>query len=216
MLFNHLSFCYYRGLVVSFRRILVLFFVFVSLKTLALPLSDLQTGDIILLDMDCFSCELIENETGGPFSHSGIVLKLGSQVYVAQSLGSVHHIPLQAFLGYSNKVPHVIRPKHINFSKKRKLLENYKRKYLGMDFDHDYVWDDEKLYCSEFIYKLLKSVYAIEKFKPTPMTYDKNPKGWEIYFGGKLPPSGKLGLSPNDFFFSTGFDDDFKDMGPLY
>lgn len=190
---------------------MAIFILFASLKSLALPTDQLQTGDIILLDLDCYSCRLIEEQTGGPYSHSGIVLKYGTKFFVAQSLGSVHHVPLQAFLGFSQKPVQVMRPKNLNFAAKNELLDIYQNQFLGLPFDHDYVWDDEKLYCSEFIYKLLSSVYAFENFRPLPMSFDKNPAQWRGYFGGE-PPTGKLGLSPNDFYYSS----DFKDMGLLY
>lgn len=193
-------------------RLILIMSIFASLKTLALPMDELKTGDILLLDMDCYSCDLIEKQTNGPFSHSGIVLKLGNQVYVAQALGTVHHLPLQRFLNYSHKPIQVIRPKYINYTKRRRLIQSYQANFFNMPFDHDYTWDDEKLYCSEFIYKLLKSVYAIEDFAPTPMKYDVNEDGWRRYFGGKEPPHGQLGLSPNDFYRSS----DFIEMGPLY
>lgn len=186
--------------------------IFASLKTLALPMDELKTGDILLLDMDCFSCELIEKQTNGPFSHSGIILKYGTKVYVAQSLGIVHHLPLAKFLRYTNKPVQVVRPKFINFTKRRALLESYQNDFLNMPFDHEYTWDDDKLYCSEFIYKILKSVYAIENFAPKPMRYDVNEDGWRRYFGGNEPPHGQPGLSPNDFYRSS----DFVEMGPLY
>ncbi len=192
-------------------RFMALFSIFASLNSLALPKESLKTGDIILLDMDCFSCELIEQQTGGPFSHSGIVLKHGSRYFVAQSLGNVHHIPLKNFLSYSRKKAQVMRPKYLSYAMRKQLLANYQEKYMGQPFDHDYIWDDEKLYCSEFLYKLLKSVYAIVDFVPKPMSYDKNTDAWERYFG-KKPPTGLPGLSPNDFYYSS----DFEDMGLLY
>lgn len=60
--------------------------------------------------------------------------------------------------------------------------------YLGRPFDRGYTWDDERLYCSELIAKLLN-------ISPLPMEFDPElwPKAYE-----KL--RGQPGLSPDDIY----------------
>lgn len=60
------------------------------------------------------------------------------------------------------------------------------RQYLGRPFDHYYLWDDEALYCSELIAKLLGIM-------PEPMIFDS-----EIW--GEHPAQGLLGISPGQVF----------------
>lgn len=59
--------------------------------------------------------------------------------------------------------------------------------YLGIAYDKDYLWDNNRLYCSELVSKLLD-------LEPRPMRFDGS------YWKGRDPsdlPNGKLGSSPD-------------------
>lgn len=60
-------------------------------------------------------------------------------------------------------------------------------KFLGMPFDRNYEWDDEKLYCSELIAKILN-------IAPMPMEFYS-----EMW--GDHPNRGELGISPDEIYF---------------
>ena len=70
----------------------LIIFLLVSLSTncFGLTINDLQTGDVVLLSLNCMECRVIESETNSLFSHSGVVVKdQDNIVRIAQSLGSV-------------------------------------------------------------------------------------------------------------------------------
>lgn len=182
------------------------------LNILAIPLNidTLETGDVILLDLDCWSCSLIEDETQGPFSHSGLVFRNDNSIHIGQSLGEVYLLEINSFLALSNKKATVLRPRKINAKHKKDLKELYFTKYEGVVFDHDYTWGDDSYYCSEFIYKILNDSLKFKKFSPKPMSYLRNWNLWTQYFG-HTPPQGKMGISPNDFYRSS----EFKIIGEL-
>lgn len=164
----------------------------------------LKTGDILLVDMDCWSCQLIEDETFGPYSHSGLVINIGDKTYIGQSLEKVYLLELKYFKNFSTKPLMHLRPKAMNEKGRKKLIHRYQTYYDGIAFDHDFEWGDDSLYCSEFIYKLLDDVLDFENFLPRPMEYGRNWQAWRQYFR-KDPPQGELGISPNDFFRSSEF-----------
>ncbi|MFX3675783.1 MAG: YiiX/YebB-like N1pC/P60 family cysteine hydrolase [bacterium] len=132
-----------------------------SLILLSLSLSaqafELRPGDVLLIELRCYSCSIIADETGSRFSHSGVVLaKQGEQYLVAQALGQVHATTLEKFKSQKTKLSSmlVLRPK--SFSPSEKLLNVFNRDWSGIPFDSNYTWDDEKLYCSEFVAKFLE------------------------------------------------------------
>lgn len=174
------------------------------LQVACLNIGAFEVGDVILLDLDCYSCQKIEDETFGPYSHSGLVLEVNGKKVVAQSLSSVHHVSIKAFLGFSNKPALHLRP--INISKDQQIIlnETYQEKYFGQLFDHDYLWDNDTYYCSEFIYKLLSDAHVLKDLAPSVMDFSRNYDFWKIYFHSE-PPQGELGISPNDFFRSSDF-----------
>ena len=79
---------------------------------------EIRAGDVILLPLYCYTCEILESETGSPFSHSGVVLEDESgDLVVAEALGDTHWVPLAEFLGRTEKekMAGLYRPKEFHF-----------------------------------------------------------------------------------------------------
>jgi hypothetical protein len=162
-----------------------------------------KVGDVILLDLDCFSCQRIEDETGSRFSHSGVVISNGRTLFVAQSLRNVHHLKLEDFLKMTPKYV-VLRTKKNIQNFKMNHWEVYKEKFYKLPFDHHYLWDDKSLYCSEFIYKFMSSLINFSDLNTYPMDFTRNWEFWTRYFG-QTPPQDMPGISPEDFIKSSDF-----------
>lgn len=167
---------------------------------------ELRSGDLILIELNCWSCALIEEETQSEFSHSGLLLKNPAGEWrVLESLGEVRDVSLQSFLARVRDQDSVLlRRSHESFFfDGEQAWENYEREWKGLPFDSAFLWNnfndqgDELLYCSEFIAKFLDQ-YMIMPGTPTPMTYHRNRDAWVRYFGS-LPPEGELGNSPASF-----------------
>ena len=73
------------------------------------------------------------------------------------------------------------------------LTEEEVAPFLGRAFDFQYDWDNEKTYCAELIAKLLG-------LEPKTMTFQGS--RWPRQF--RRRNRGRLGLSPDDVFFSSG------------
>lgn len=185
-------------------------FLFISLTILssvdARAKLDFKSGDVLLVSLNCYTCALIERSTNGPYSHSGLIIKRGKQVYVAQALGPVHMLELSTFLAQTKPgtlVAH-LRPQN-SFS-----LNDIERAYAhfeGTPFDRDYLWDDEKLYCSEFIAKFFNFLRPGSLF-PSPIEYGEDDEIWRNLLGSRYN-GGELGNSP----VSLLHDPFFKLMG---
>ncbi|SHE54363.1 YiiX/YebB-like N1pC/P60 family cysteine hydrolase [Dysgonomonas macrotermitis] len=76
--------------------------------------------------------------------------------------------------------------------------------HIGTGYDYGFVVDNDKYYCSELIYEILKEANnGVEVFSLAPMTFRSKgttttTKGWIEYFNKhNLPiPEGELGISP--------------------
>ncbi|EQC48022.1 YiiX/YebB-like N1pC/P60 family cysteine hydrolase [Bacteriovorax sp. Seq25_V] len=187
------------------RNITLSIIVFGCLNIVARDYQDLQVGDVLLLDLDCYSCQRIEDETFGPYSHSGIVVEVNGELVIAQALSTVHHLRVSAFLKFSPKKALHLRPKKMTNSKQKNLSHNYMNKFYGAEFDHDFLWDNDSFYCSEFLFKLLDSVNVLSDLKALPMNFERNYDFWNIYFDHGVP-QGEIGISPNDFYRSSDFE----------
>lgn len=185
------------------RKLILAFLFIVPFQTLAFSIQDFQVGDVILLDLDCPSCQIIEDETGSRFSHSGVVISNGREMLVAQSLGKVHFVRIKNFLNFTPKYV-VIRPTGNLRNFKKDHWKLFKKKYENIEFDHDYEWDDETLYCSEFLFKFMRELINFKDLTTYKMDYTRNWDFWTRYFG-HTPPQGKIGLAPDDFYRTSDF-----------
>ncbi len=181
----------------------------------------LRDGDIILQPLSCYSCYAIAIEEGGPYSHMGLVIKLKKKDYVIESLAKVSMIPLELFLKRSTQKRSyiVLRNHELNqlylknktqfYQFVKSLKKSFFTKFQDLPYDKSFLWDNfdenekEKLYCSEFVTKILNP-YLKEKIKTKKMSFRKMRDFWERYFQGRVP-EGKEGNSPMDFFRSPLF-----------
>lgn len=186
------------------KSLILLLFMF-SAPSFAL---NLLPGDVILIELRCYSCSIIADETHSKFSHSGVVIgKQGHQTLVAQALGAVHTTTLENFLKQKVKGTRglVLRSEKLNVSAKQLSLE-FNHHWRGISFDSNYTWDDEKLYCSEFVSKFLE-VFLGPVLPPKPLDFSRN---WDYWSSVMNPvPQGEPGNSPGDLersdvFFHVG------------
>lgn len=171
-----------------------------------------RTGDVLLIPLNCYSCRYIESETGAPYSHSGVLLKVAGVWRVAQSLGEVSTLSVERFLSMGRKGEKalVLRNSFLNKSaSEAKMARVFEEDFQGLGFDSEYRWNNfaedgsELLYCSEFITKFLNR-FLTKKIKPGIMDYSQNWDYWFQYFNGAVPQN-EAGNSPADFFFSKDF-----------
>jgi hypothetical protein len=176
----------------------ILFFISTYISAL-----ELKVGDVILLDLDCYSCQRIESETNSRFSHSGVVISDGEELFVAQALSNVHHLSVRDFLKMTPK--YVVLRTSRNLSKfKKDHWKVYLNNFYKLPFDYDYLWDDETLYCSEFIYKFMSELISFKDLSTYKMDFTRNWDFWTRHFG-TTPPQGMPGISPEDFNRSGDF-----------
>jgi hypothetical protein len=109
-----------------------------------------QTGDIVLQDLKSLSSEAIKLATDSPYSHCGLVSVEGDSAFVIEAVGPVRKIPLEQWIANGEGLYSVLRLKEgNNVDEAIRIAE----KYLGLPYDHKYLWGDDEFYCSELVYK---------------------------------------------------------------
>lgn len=172
--------------------------------------TDLRVGDILLQPTDCWSCTLIEQEHDTIYSHLGIVLQVTPSVLVAESLGKVRLLSLEAFDAKTQKNQNLLvmrynNPALVDYfeNQNARLLDLFRTEFEGKPYDKEFLWNNfdengvEKLYCSEFISKFLQAFAGLEP-KVRKMHFTKNRDLWSRYFKGQIP-DGKWGNAPSDY-----------------
>lgn len=180
-----------------------------------ISLQELQSGDLLLLPLDCRLCRLIRDEENTNYSHIGVVI--GDQI--AEAWGSVKLTSTVEFT-HRKLIPNtpikVLRdPTHAsNSSTETSLLNYFYSNFNGIDYDGYFIWNSDQnpndaMYCTEFAYFFLNP-FHFNLPEPKPMHYQANRSDWIRYFL-KLnpplpdPPDLQPGLSPGDFERHPGF-----------
>jgi len=182
----------------------------------------LQPADVVLIQLHCYSCQVIANDGGEGFSHSGIVLSdpQNENVMIGQSISTTEAVSLSAFLAQGKKggMVAVFRAKELNAlnsseSAKLSFILNkvFRENYLGTRFDPEFLWNNvdhngrELLYCSEMITKLLNTILR-RPLIPEPMHFSERYFDfWTKYFKDRIP-EGHPGTSPGSFVRSELFE----------
>ena len=185
-----------------------LMILFSLLLTFSGQAAQLRVGDVLLQPLNCWACTLIEVEENSLYSHMGIVIS-ENPVLVAEAYGPIRALPLEQFLGKTEKGQKVgvlrfkdqkIRSK---FTMHGDQLRELFKTYQGLPFDDEFLWSNfneqgqELYYCSEFVTKFLEPFLGIQ-LPLKRMEFLKNRQLWEIYFKGKIP-DGEWGNSPADY-----------------
>lgn len=167
------------------------FFIFIW-PLLGLWLYNPEVGDVVFQPLPLGSdlVKAIEGTTHSSLSHCGVITKRNNQWYVIEALEMVRYQPLYQWIKQGRlsrfavyRLDHRYKPQITNFIEKVKMYEN-------RPYDSRYRMDDEKIYCSELVYKAFRDATGEELGKLVSLgQLDWKPYADIIrkYEGGALP-----------------------------
>ena len=122
-------------------------------------------GDIIFQSSQSEQCEAVRIATNSKFSHCGIIFNENGKSYVYEAIQPVKKTLLSDWIthGLDNKYV-VARLKDttlLNADNVAKMKE-YGKKEFNKEYDIYFEWSDEKIYCSEYVWKIYKNGANIE------------------------------------------------------
>ena len=128
--------------------------------------SALQNGDIIFQTSQSTQSKAIQHATGSSFSHMGIIYIHNDKPYVYEAIQPVTLTDLDKWIQRGEKGRYTVkRLKNSKQILKPDVLAKMKRigeKYQGKDYDLYFGWSDEKMYCSELVWKIYKEALNLE------------------------------------------------------
>ena len=175
------------------------------------PENGYQTGDIIFQTSKSTQSKAIQLATKSMYSHCGLIYKMGNKYFVYEAVGPVKITPLENWIarGSENKfvVKRLINSAQILTPAALKKLKQEGEKYNGKKYDISFEWSDDKIYCSELVWKMYKKATGIEigktqklnEFDLTSTTVKEIMK--KRY--GKNVPLNEIVISPQSIFESN-------------
>lgn len=122
-----------------------------------------QEGDITFQTSRSSQSVAIQRATSSPYSHVGIVLFRKGKPYVFEAIQPVSYTPLKAWLDHGMDEHYVIKRSRKPLSDKAVArLHRYAAKYQGKPYDLTFEWSDDRIYCSELVWKLYQQAAGIE------------------------------------------------------
>ncbi|MBI5380589.1 MAG: hypothetical protein HZA31_01690 [Opitutae bacterium] len=120
---------------------------------------DIREGDILFQSLPrCELVDTIEDATYSSFSHCGIVAKTADELVVIEAIGPVRETPISSWIGQGRGNRFSAYRLAPEFAAKIPAILSAARGYLGKPYDIHYRFDDDRIYCSELIFKAFRTV----------------------------------------------------------
>jgi uncharacterized protein YycO len=119
---------------------------------------DIETGDIIFQTSLSTQSKAIQQATNSIYSHCGIIFKQDNKLYVYEAVQPVKITPLDKWIARGEGGHFVIkRLKNAQAILTPAVLNNMQKTgaaFIGKNYDAYFEWADERIYCSELIWKI--------------------------------------------------------------
>jgi uncharacterized protein YycO len=122
-----------------------------------------HAGDIVFHTSTSSQSQAVQAATKSPYSHMGIVLFHKGKAHVFEAVQPVKFTPLQTWLDRGKGKHYVVkRLKSPMGEAALQKLDNEAKRYQGKPYDLTFEWSNERIYCSELVWKLYQSAAGIE------------------------------------------------------
>lgn len=169
-----------------------------------------RNGDLVFQTSLSDQSKAIQIATKSEYSHCGIVYKKGEDIFVFEAVQPVKLTPLKKWIERGKRRHFVVkRLKNEGLLDNRDNLERLRtegEKFLGKDYDLTFEWSDDRIYCSELIYKVFDRALDVKLGELQPLKdFDlSNPivnKKMKERYGKDIPLREKV-ISPHSIFES--------------
>lgn len=171
---------------------------------------EIHDGDIIFQVSLSSQSKAIQQATKSKYSHCGIIYKDKGKYYVYEAVQPVKLTPLKNWIARGKGEHFVVKRLRdadkiltpVNLAKMKKEGE----KFRGRNYDLTFEWSDDKIYCSELVWKIYKRATGLEVGKlqtlgEFDLTSDIVREKLKERYGNKLPKD-EIVISPASIYES--------------
>lgn len=171
---------------------------------------EIKNGDLIFQTSVSKQSKAIQLATKSKYSHCGIIYKKDSKFFVLEAVQPVKNTPIEKWIARGLNGKYVIKrlrnaDKILNANVLSKM-EEIGSQFIGKNYDSTFEWSDDKIYCSELIWKIYQRATGIEIGKPQKLiNFDLSniavKKKLKDRYGDKIPTD-EIVISPASIFDS--------------
>jgi len=177
--------------------------------------AQLQNGDIVFQTSHSAQSLAIQKATHSRYNHVGIVFFRAGKPYVFEAVKTVRYTPLDKWLAQGSAgqcaVKRLNNAKRIlnkgNLAKLRQAAAGLQ----GKPYDPKFEWSDERIYCSELVWKIYKrglgiQVGRLRKLRDFDLSDPLVKAMLKERYGSNVPMNESV-ISPGDMFASDNLTD---------
>lgn len=173
--------------------------------------NDFQSGDIIFQTSTSSQSEALQIATKSRYSHVGIIYCQDGKYFVFEAVQPVKLTPLSDWIKQGDNGHYVVKRlkdhKKILTESVLKKMKQMGEKYKGRNYDIYFEWSDERIYCSELVWKIYKQAAGIEigrlqKLGDFDISHPIVKQKLEERYGDH-PPLNETVISPGSIFDSN-------------
>lgn len=126
----------------------------------------IQEGDLIFQISQSAQCIAVQAATKSSYSHCGILFKEDGKWLVLEAVQPVKYTPLKSWIESGKNNHYVVK----RLKESEKILtpeviaamKKEGKSHIGKNYDITFEWSDNKMYCSEIIWKIYQRTTGIE------------------------------------------------------
>ena len=175
-------------------------------------LKELQNGDIIFQSSLSGQSKAIQLATHSKYSHCGMVFQADTgrqEWYVLEAVQPVQWTPLATWIARGEGGHYVVKRPNVDPPLSEKTLmavKNAGEQFLGRDYDLYFGWGDDRIYCSELIWKAYQQATGLElgqlqQLREFDLSHPLVAKKLQERYGDQLPLEEQV-ISPARIFES--------------
>lgn len=124
-----------------------------------------QNGDIIFHSSLSDQSLAIQLVTQSPYSHVGILYEDQGEWYVYEAISTVQRTPIKRWIARGKDQHYVVKRlknEALLTTERLKKMKAVGKQFQGKYYDLKFEWSDDKLYCSELVWKIYDQALGIE------------------------------------------------------
>ncbi|MBD3257626.1 YiiX family permuted papain-like enzyme [candidate division GN15 bacterium] len=171
---------------------------------------DLRVGDIVFQNLTSSQSSAIRLATNSEWSHCGVVITRDSVLMVAEAVQPIRIIPLEQWLAQGVDSAYLamrLSDRDSLASEDQRELAGFCEDQVGKRYDPFFGWSDDRLYCSELVWKAYREALDFEiaplrKLSEYDFSHPVVQAKLRQRYGSKIPLD-ELVVSPGDIEQST-------------
>jgi uncharacterized protein YycO len=165
-----------------------------------------KDGDIIFQTSESKQCEAVRIATNSKYSHCGIIYNIDGKWFVYEAVQPVKITPFEDWIKHGKDQKYVIKrlknAATVLTPETLEKMKNYGSQFNGKQYDAYFEWTNDRIYCSELVWKIYKGGAGIElcklqQLKDFNLTDERVQKILKERYGNDIPLEEKV-VSPSN------------------